>query len=115
MSPVRRKLVRPGTASRAQTAARWQEAFVDHLKNDCHLAANTVAAYRRDLRRFDEWLAGRGTGTARGTLKPADLNIRDLADYAGWLHARKLAPASIARHLVSLKLYFRYLQGEGVV
>jgi integrase/recombinase XerD len=76
------------------------------LKNDCHLAANTVAAYRRDLRRFDEWLAGR---------RPADLNIRDLADYAGWLHARKLAPASIARHLVSLKLYFRYLQGEGVV
>jgi integrase/recombinase XerD len=106
MSPVRRKLVRPGTQSRAHTAARWQEAFVDHLKNDCHLSDNTVAAYRRDLRRFDEWLAGR---------RPADLNIRDLADYAGWLHARKLAPASIARHLVSLKLYFRYLQGEGVV
>jgi integrase/recombinase XerD len=106
MSPVRRKLVRPSAESRVRTAARWQEAFVDHLKNDCHLAQNTVAAYRRDLRRFDEWLGGR---------RPADLNIRDLADYAGWLHARKLAPASIARHLVSLKLFFRYLQGEGVV
>ena len=106
MCALRRKLVRPSAASRAKTAARWQDAFVDHLKNDCHLAENTVAAYRRDLRHFDEWLAGR---------KPADLNIRDLADYAGWLHARKLAPASIARHIVSLKLFFRFLQGEGVV
>ncbi len=43
------------------------------------------------------------------------MTVRDLADYAAWLHARKLAPASIARHLVSLKVFFRYLQLEGVL
>jgi integrase/recombinase XerD len=65
-----------------------------------------VAAYRRDLLRFFEWLAGRDA---------AGLSIRELADYAGWLHSKKLAPASIARHIVSLKVFFRYLQLEGVM
>ena len=41
--------------------------------------------------------------------------IRELADYAGWLHRRSLAPATIARHVVSLKLFCRYLQLEGVL
>jgi integrase/recombinase XerD len=70
------------------------------------LADNSVAAYRRDLLRFLAWLGGRAI--------PA-LSIRDLADYAGWLHHEKLGPASIARHLVSLKVFFRYLQLEGVL
>jgi integrase/recombinase XerD len=43
------------------------------------------------------------------------LSIRDLADYVAWLHGRELAPASIARHIVSLKVFFRYLQLEGAL
>jgi integrase/recombinase XerD len=65
-----------------------------------------VAAYRRDLAKFAEWLGGRDV---------MKLSIRDLADYAAWLHARGLAAASIARHVVSLKVFFRYLQLEGVL
>lgn len=106
MSPVRRKLVRSGSSPRVQNAARWQDAFVNYLRSECHLAENTVVAYGRDLRRFDTWLAERDFRT---------LSIRELADYAGWLHEQKLAPASIARHLVSLKLFYRYMQLEGVV
>lgn len=84
----------------------WVTAFADYLRIECHLADNTVIAYRRDLKRFYEWLAGR---------KVQALSVRDLADYAGWLHAQKLAPASLGRHLVSLKLFFRYLQLEGTL
>jgi integrase/recombinase XerD len=58
------------------------------------------------LRRFDGWLAQRDFRS---------LSIRELADYAGYLHEQKLAPASIARHLVSLKLFYRYLQLEGII
>ena len=47
--------------------------------------------------------------------EPAALTIKELAEYAGWLHDRQLAPASLARHLVSLKLFFRYLQLEGAL
>jgi integrase/recombinase XerD len=93
----------PHARSLAQT---WLDAFVEYAAGECHLAENTVAAYRRDLARFFEWLDGRAV---------VHLTIRDLADYAGWLHARKLAPASIARHIVSLKVFFRYLQLEGAM
>ncbi len=95
-----------GVKPAANPAVRWIAAFVDYARTECHLSANTVAAYRRDLAKFAEWLGGRDV---------TKLSIRDLADYAGWLHARKLAPASIARHVVSLKVFFRYLQLEGVL
>ncbi len=84
----------------------WVIAFADYLRSECHLADNTVVAYRRDLKRFYDWLGDR---------KIPSLNIQQLADYAGWLHAKGLAPASLGRHLVSLKLFFRYLQLEGVL
>jgi integrase/recombinase XerD len=84
----------------------WLESFVAYAAGECHLAENTVAAYRRDLEHFFLWLEGRSIPR---------LTIRELADYVGWLHLRKLAPASIARHIVSLKVFFRYLQLEGVL
>jgi integrase/recombinase XerD len=84
----------------------WIESFIGYLRSECHGAENTALAYRRDLRRFMRWLAGRGI--------PA-LSVQDLADYAAWLHTEELAPASIARHLISLKVFFRYLQLEGVL
>jgi integrase/recombinase XerD len=77
-----------------------------YAAGECHLSGNTVAAYGRDLRHFVLWLDQRSI---------AKLSIRDLADYVSWLSARGLAPASIARHIVSLKVFFRYLQLEGVL
>ncbi len=85
----------------------WVQGFIEYLRSECHLADNTLEAYSRDMRRFYYWLNGR---------QPQKLTIHELADYAGWLHDHEqLASASIARHVVSLKVYFRYLQLEGVV
>ncbi len=85
----------------------WVTAFLSYLRGECHLADNTVQAYRRDIQRFWRWLGGRSA---------PKLTINELADYAGWLlENENLAPASVARHLVSLKLFFRYLQLEAVV
>ena len=53
-----------------------------------------------------------GSGPARSA---ATLSVRDLADYVAWLHEQKLNPTSIARHIASLKVFFRYLQLEGVL
>lgn len=106
MALFRRKPLPPKPPSARSLAQSWLEAFAAYAAGECHLAENTVAAYRRDLARFFEWLQGRSI--------PA-LSIRDLADYAGWLHSKQLAPASIARHIVSLKVFLRYLQLEGVI
>jgi integrase/recombinase XerD len=84
----------------------YVSAYADYIRTEAHLSDNTVAAYRRDMRRFFEWADGR---------EPAKLKVRELSDYASWLHEQKLAPASLARHLVSLKLFYRYLQLEGAV
>jgi integrase/recombinase XerD len=107
MGGPRRKLLKPAAAAAGGVVTgRWIESFVDYLRNECHLAENTVSAYHRDLRRFYVWLAGR---------RVVQLTIQELADYAGWLHEHKLAPASIARHLASLRIFFRYLQLEGLL
>jgi integrase/recombinase XerD len=105
MRPLKPKLIAPLSAG-SGTGQRWIGACLDYLRSECHLAANTIAAYRRDLAHFHEWLSGR---------QPATLGVRDLSDYLGWLKAKGLAPPSIARHAVALKLFYRYLQLEGVV
>jgi len=106
MATTRRRPVRPKPPKACNVSKVWVDAFVEYSAGECHLAENTVAAYRRDLRRFVGWLNGRSI---------PDLSIRDLADFAAWLHEQHLSPATIARHLVSLRLLFRYLQLEGVL
>jgi integrase/recombinase XerD len=93
---------------RGDATATWSAAFLDYLRSECHLAENTVAAYQRDIRRFRQWLSG----TDR---RIPNLTIRELSDFVGWLHGQDLAPASIARHIVALRMFFRYLQLEGVL
>src|SRR5687768_17774522 len=101
-----RKPIQPRRMAAAENAARWREAFVRYLRSECHLAENSVLAYERDLRRFFAWL---------GTRRIEGLRISELADYPAWLTGQELAPASISRHVVSLKVFFKYLQLEGVL
>lgn len=101
-----RKEIKPRRLAAAEDAARYREAFVRYLRTECHLAENSVVAYERDLRRFFDWLRGR---------RIPGLSISELSDYPAWLTAQELAPASISRHVVSLKVFFRYLQLEGVL
>jgi integrase/recombinase XerD len=103
---VLKKPTRQVVTPAAGHCAHWREPFLDYLRSQCHLSKNTVEAYGRDLRRFEAWLDGRPM---------APLRIRELAGYATWLHKASLSPPTIARHLVSLKMFFRYLQLEGVL
>ena len=81
-------------------------AFRHYLRSERGMADNTVQAYGRDLERFANWAALiRFTGYSKPSLK-------DLARYVAFLHDEKLAPPSIARHLVSLKMFYRFLKME---
>jgi integrase/recombinase XerD len=81
-------------------------AFRHYVQAERGLAANSVLAYGRDLDHFSQWVAGGGLSDY---LKPS---IRDLGHYIEYLRQIKLAPASIARHLVALKMFYRFLRLE---
>ncbi len=83
------------------------EAFCHYLATECGLAANTVAAYRRDLNRFHQWVATETDGDYE------NFSVSDLAGYLNYLARQRLAPATVARHVVSLRMFFRFLVLEG--
>jgi integrase/recombinase XerD len=69
-------------------------------------AANTISAYRRDLRTYVAWLREGGRSLS-------DVAEADLLDYVGVLRHRGLAPASVARALVPVRSLHRFLAEEG--
>ena len=71
------------------------------------LAANSVAAYRRDLEAFGRWLATRG-------LEPTACDRAHLRRYLTDLRSRGLAARSAARALAALRGLYRYLVERGV-
>ncbi len=83
--------------------------FGQYLRAECGLADNTVTAYSRDLTRFCEWYSEHGPSTFR------ELTVALFTDYLQVLHDRGLAATSIARNLVSIKMFFRFLMLEGVI
>jgi integrase/recombinase XerD len=81
-------------------------AFRHYLRSERGLSDNTVQAYGRDLDRFATWCAlVRFAEYAAPTLK-------DLGRYVAFLHDEQLAPPSIARYLVALKMFYRFLRLE---
>ncbi|RIK79727.1 MAG: site-specific tyrosine recombinase XerD [Planctomycetota bacterium] len=98
--------MRPRRETAPTDAAQWQESFIRYLRTECHLSENTVAAYQRDVKRLFAWLGNRRLG---------QLTASELAGYSAWLAEQNLAPKSVARHVASLKVFFRYLQLEGAI
>jgi integrase/recombinase XerD len=84
-------------------------AFLNYLQSECGMSANTLAAYRTDLVQFFAWFDKHGPGS----IFKVDLKV--LARFLDHLHRRGLASTSIARHLVSLKMFFRYLVLDGIL
>jgi integrase/recombinase XerD len=89
-----------------ETMSGWIDRYTNYLRSECHLADNTVQAYTRDLVHMKEWLAGRS---------PTTMTIRDLSDFISFLKDRKLAPPSISRHVVAVRMFYKFLQLEGAV
>jgi len=81
-------------------------AFRNYMTAERGLSKNTVLAYGRDLDRYALWVS---EGTVADYLRPG---LRELAHYLGRLHDDQLAPPSVARHLVALKMFYRFLRLE---
>jgi len=96
-----------GSRARAQRddpVAAW----LGHLRVERGLAANTLVAYERDL-------AALAAFAETKKLRLLRLSARDLAEFTGELRGRGLAARSQARHLFSIRGFFRFALREGLV
>jgi integrase/recombinase XerD len=84
------------------------DAFVDSLWLEEGLARNTLAAYRRDLSLYGDWLAGQGRAIDSTT--ETDLNGYFAARYAA---SEKATSAN--RRLTVFKRYFRWALRERLI
>jgi integrase/recombinase XerD len=97
----------PTPRASRRKASRLIELFLDMLAAERGAAANTLAAYRRDLADFSAALAGRG-----GTLATA--SSEQVRDYLRALSRRGLSAASVARRLSAIRQLFQFLKAEGM-
>src|SRR5438128_9150862 len=77
--------------------------FLTHVKVEKGLSVNTYAAYKRDLSKFEEFAKKRKLELARITRD-------DLVDFLAGLYRQKLESKTVARHLVTLRNFFRFAQ-----
>ncbi len=86
------------------------ESFLAHLVAVRRVAALTVKAYSEDLARFAGWAA------QRGVTQTAAVSTALLREYlAGLTETHGFARASVARHAATLRAFFRFLAGRGVL
>ncbi|MGQ0637028.1 MAG: site-specific tyrosine recombinase XerD [Planctomycetaceae bacterium] len=89
--------------------AQYLPDFVRYQQTEAGMARNTVLAYESDLQQFFAWLRKQPSASL------ARVDLKLLAAYLRRLHERGLAPSTVARRLVALKMFFRYLVLEGVL
>ncbi len=81
-------------------------AWLEHLRAERGLAANTLVAYERDLRALAAFAVEHG-------LELLELAHADLADFTGSLRERGLKARSQARHVFSIRGFFGFALREG--
>jgi integrase/recombinase XerD len=75
------------------------QSFLDFCRVEKGLAANSIRSYQIDLQRLNSWMPG-----AERTATP-----EDLARYVESLYRAGLSSRSIARHITTLRNFYRFL------
>ena len=83
--------------------------FCDHLWLEDGLAEQTLAAYRRDLTGFGQWLE-QTRAHALDAVVPGDIEA-----WLAWRFTHHTQPRSAARYTSALKRFYRYLLRENLI
>jgi len=78
-------------------------AFLTHVRVEKGLSANTVSAYARDMGKFEAF-------TKKRKIELKTVNRDDLVEFLSELYRQKLESRTVARHLVTLRNFFRFAQ-----
>jgi integrase/recombinase XerD len=96
--------------------AAWLDRYLDHLAVERGLSANTLTAYRRDLRRYVAFCDARGVRT------PGEVESSTVRSFVASVSAstwgedeRPYKARSVARATSSVRSFHRFLLREGAV
>ena len=82
--------------------------FLTHVRVEKGLSANTISAYRRDLIKFENY-------AKKKKLSLEGVTRDDLVDFLSSLFRQKLESRTVARHLVTLRNFFRFAQTQDLI
>jgi len=83
------------------------EAFLEMMSAERGAAANTIAAYRRDIAAYVAFLGARGTD-------PLEADAAAVSDFLASLPGEGLSATSAARRLSAVKQFHKYLAADGL-
>jgi integrase/recombinase XerD len=92
-----------------ESLSPYIDAFLAMASVEKGLAKNTLEAYSRDLSRLGGFLLERGV-KAWPEVKPVELRA-----YISLLRNKGLSPRTLARHVVTLRRLYRFLETEGII
>jgi len=82
--------------------------FLTHVRVEKGLSVNTVSAYRRDLQKFESF-------TTKRKLSLEAIGRDDLVDFLAGLYRQNLESRTVARHLVTVRNFFRFAQSQDML
>ncbi|MBN2684185.1 MAG: site-specific tyrosine recombinase XerD [Pontiellaceae bacterium] len=85
------------------------QSFLDHISLERGLSINTRKAYADDLNQFLSCLEKKGITSL------SQVSRKQILDHLMEMKSRGMSTNSISRHLVSIKVFFRFLQQEDLL
>jgi integrase/recombinase XerD len=82
--------------------------YLNYARIERSLSTSTISSYRRDLEQF-------GAYVEKQKIPIAEIERNDIVEFLITLYERKLDARSVARYLVSIRQFFRFLMMEEIV
>jgi len=83
--------------------------FITYIRSEKGLTKNTIDAYSRDVNKFSKFLLSRKINSFK------DSKIEDFLQYLEDLKISNYASSSIARFVVAIKVFYRFLKKENFI
>ncbi len=96
-----------------QDSDRYLDEFLDFIKIEKGLSLNTIESYQRDLLKYVQYLA-KSAKNDFITVEKSEARRRILS-YLIHLHKEKLSSKSIARNLVTIRVFYKFLLTQGYI
>ena len=85
------------------------DSFISYLHNVKKTSSNTELSYQRDLKKLKSYLESTGIRNTQ------DITEKSLLDYVQSMADAGFKPATVSRNIASIKAWFHYITGEGMV